>query len=85
MSNNKSCFNCIYGFQDAALKASRELLCTLIPQATLDYTEAEEAEGTALQDVPDLCMFHNLEGDALKKACAKKIKARKAQSHAEVE
>jgi hypothetical protein len=79
MSTKKSCFNCIHGFQDEVLKETRELLCTLGPQITQSYTEEEMAMGTALQDLPDLCKVHNLEGIALNKAFAKKKRDRKSQ------
>lgn len=79
MSTTESCFNCMYGYQDEALKGARELLCTLVPQITLTYTEDEMAMGTALHDVPEICKFHNLEGIALNKAAAKKKRDRKSQ------
>lgn len=74
----KSCFNCIHGFQDETLKASRELLCTLEPKITHTYSESDMVKGIALQDIPPVCMFHNLEGLEVKKAANKKKAMSKA-------
>ena len=78
MSNTKSCFNCIHGMQNETLVEAREVLCKLTPNITLTYTQEEMDQGTALQDVPELCWFHNLEGKELNKAYTRKAKAKKS-------